>query len=211
MTQLLHIDASPRGERSHSRALSAEFVAAVVAGSPTAVTYRDLGHDPAPFISEAWIAAAYSDPADHTPALRDAIRPSNELVDEFLAADVVVIGTPMHNFGVPAVLKAYIDQIVRVGRTFSPDGTGLAGGKRLYIVSARGLGGYGAGQAMAAMDYEAAYLRAVFGFIGVTDITVVDIENATGDPLVVQASLADARRRIAAILAEEPARELVAA
>jgi len=119
----------------------------------------------------------------------------------------------MYNFGVPAVLKAYIDQIVRVGRTFSRDYQGLAVGKKVYVVSARGASGYRAGEAMAAMDYEAAYLRAVFGLIGITDVTVVDIENATGAEDVVQASLADARRRIAELVAAQPveSEELLAA
>ena len=213
MTQLLHLDASPRGSRSHSRALSAEVVAALTAVEPTSVVYRDLGHGGLPFIDEAWIAAAFSDPATHSPELQDAIRLSDELVDELLAADVVVIGTPMYNFGVPAVLKAYIDQIVRVGRTFSGEYQGLAVGKKVYVVSARGASGYRAGEAMAAMDYEAAYLHAVFGLIGITDVTVVDIENATGNEATVQASLADARRRIAELVATEQVEveELIAA
>ncbi len=205
MTRLLHIDASPRGARSHSRALSAEFVGKWMAAHPGAeVVYRDLAHSPVPFVDEAWIAAAYSDPRSHTPELRAAIRLSDELVDEFLASDVIVLGTPMFNFGVPAVVKAYIDQIVRVGRTFEfANYAGLATGKKLYVITVRGSAGYGPGQAMHGYDYEDPYLRAIFGFIGVTDITFVDAENCAQGDEIVQASLALARQQIDMALAAE--------
>ena len=199
---LLHIDASPRGARSHSRALTAEFVAKWTAAHPDAgVVYRDLGCHPVPFVDEAWIAAAFSDPRDHTPELRDAIRLSDELVDEFLAADVIVLGAPMYNFGVPAVVKAYIDQIVRVGRTFSADFRGLAQGKKLYVITVRGGAGYGPGEAQHGLDYESPYLRVIFGFIRVTDVDFVDVENCAQGDEVVRSSLALARERIAILAA----------
>lgn len=198
---LLHIDASPRGARSHSRALAAEFVASWRVAHPAAsVVYRDLGHHPVPFVDEAWITAAFSNPRDHTPAVRDAIRLSDELVDEFLAADVIVLSTPMYNFGVPAVVKAYIDQIVRVGRTFSANFQGLAEGKKMYIITVRGGGGYGPGEAQHGLDYASPYLRVIFGFIGVTDINFVDVENAAQGDEVVQASLDLARQRLATLV-----------
>jgi len=199
---LLQIDVSPRGARSHSRALTAEFVAKWMAAHPGAnVVYRDLGHNPVPFVDEAWITAAFSNPHDHSPALREAIRLSDELIEEFLAADVIVIGSPMYNFGTPAVLKAYIDQIVRVGRTFSADFRGLVQGKSLYIITVRGGAGYGPGEAQHGLDYESPYLRVIFGFIGVTDITFVDVENSAQGDEVVKASLALALERIANLAA----------
>jgi FMN-dependent NADH-azoreductase len=202
VTQLLHIDASPRGARSHSRTLTGEFVARWADANPGAtVVHRDLERTRLPFVDEPWIAAAYSAPGDRTPEQRAAIRISDDLVDEFLAADVIVLGTPMYNFGVPAVLKAYVDQIVRVGRTFSADYQGLAHGKKLYVITVRGGGGYGPGQAMHGMDYEDPYLRAIFGFIGVTDVTFVDVENAAQGDEVVRASLATAREQIAVAVA----------
>jgi FMN-dependent NADH-azoreductase len=87
------------------------------------VTYRDVGRNPIPHVDEPWIAAAFSPSEQHTPQLQEAIRLSDQLVDEFLAADIYVIGVPMYNFSVPSGFKAYIDQIVRVGRTvvFEPD------------------------------------------------------------------------------------------
>ncbi|HEY9665099.1 MAG TPA: NAD(P)H-dependent oxidoreductase, partial [Allocoleopsis sp.] len=119
MTHLLHLDSSPRADRSHSRRLSREFVAAWKQTHPsTVVTYRDVGRHPIPHIDEPWIAAAYTPPTQRTAAQWAAIRLSDHLVDEFLAADIYVIGTPMYNFSIPSSLKAYIDQIVRIGRTF---------------------------------------------------------------------------------------------
>jgi FMN-dependent NADH-azoreductase len=126
MKRLLHIDSSPRGNRSHSRRLSREFVEQWKQAHPSdVVIYRDIGRNPVPHIDESWIAAAFAPPEQHTPDLQEAIRLSDLLVDEFLAADIYVIGVPMYNFSVPSVFKAYIDQIVRIGRTFAfePDET----------------------------------------------------------------------------------------
>lgn len=118
MAHILHVDSSPRGERSYSHK-SREFITAwKTAYSEDTLTYRDLGHNPVPHVDEPWIAAAYSLPEARTPALNQAIKLSDDLVDEFLAADRYVFGVPMYNFSVPSTFKAYIDQIVRVNRTF---------------------------------------------------------------------------------------------
>src|SRR5687767_4950312 len=127
---LLVIDASPRSERSHSRKLSAEYVAAWREAHPSgAVVLRDLAQNPPPFVSEAWVVGAFA-PAESQPLdARQAIAVSNQYVDELLAADEVVIATPMFNLNLPAALKAWIDQVVRAGHTFAvnPDGfVGLA-------------------------------------------------------------------------------------
>ena len=122
MAKVLHITASPRSERSHSRKLGGELVAAWLEAHPgDTVTLRDVGHNPPPHVTEAWIAAAYSPPETHSPELKAAIAVSNDLIDELLAHDLLVISTPMYNFGVPSTLKAYIDNIVRLGRTFGYD------------------------------------------------------------------------------------------
>lgn len=153
MTHLLHIDSSPRGERSHSRRLTREFVEAWKQTHPAdVVTYRDVGRHPVPHVDEPWIAAAYTPPEQRTSQLQAAIRISEQLVDEFLAAEVYVIGVPMYNFSIPSALKAYIDQIVRIGRTFAfaPEDAAnpykpLVLGKKMFIISARGGSGFGAG------------------------------------------------------------------
>ncbi len=180
MTHILHLDASPRGDRSVSRTLSKEFISGWKAAHPNdTVTYRDLGHYPVPFVSEDWVAAAYSSPDRYTIELAQAIQISDELTDEFLEADRYVFGIPMHNFSIPANFKAYLDQIVRVGRTFSVDEKGYKGlvhNKKMTIITARG-GAYAEGTPAHAYDLQTPYLRLIFGFMGITDIEFIHADN----------------------------------
>ncbi|MCB1579212.1 MAG: NAD(P)H-dependent oxidoreductase, partial [Xanthomonadales bacterium] len=130
------------------------------------VHYHDLVADPLPH----WTPVADAD--------NPAVARGGELLDEFLAADVVVIGAPMYNFSIPSQLKAWIDRVAVAGKTFrygenGPEG--LAGGKKLIIASSRG-GVYSAGSPAAGMDFQETYLRGVFGFLGITDIEVVRAE-----------------------------------
>ena len=204
MPSLLHLDSSPRGGRSHSRALTAEFARAWQAAHPDGrVVYHDLGHQPVPLVSEAWIAAAYSTPAEHTPEGAAAIAVSDALVDELFAADEVLIGAPMYNFGVPAALKAWVDQVVRARRTFDPatyQGL-IPAGKKVVVITASGGGGYGPGEARASVNYVDPYLRAVLGFIGLTDVSFVNAENTSGSDEVRQGSLERARAKIGELAA----------
>ena len=194
MTHLLHIDSSPRGERwespfkrsSHSRRMTREFVEQWKHAHPNdTVTYRDVGCNPVPHVDEAWIAATYAQQSDpQTPELQAALRVSDQLVDEFLAADLYVVGVPMYNFSVPSTFKAYIDQIVRPGRTFDyvPENATnrykpLVLGKKMVIITARGDSGFGPGERNENMNHQDPYLRTIFGFIGITDITFVHVEN----------------------------------
>lgn len=191
---ILHIDSSPRGERSHSRALTAAFVGELTkTHSDATVSYRDLGRAPVPHVDEAWIKAAYSDPAKRSESDQQAIAFSDELVDELLAADVIVLGAPMYNWSIPSTLKAYIDQIVRIGRTFTKDYQGLATGKKLYILCARGGGGYGPGEAMHDKNFQDPYFKAIFGMIGITDISYVYDEKTLSGEDNLDASKAEAR------------------
>ena len=143
MANILHIDTSPRGERSISRSLSYEFITSWKDTHPgDTVTYRDLGHNPVPHVDESWIAAAFTPPETRTPELAQAIKLSDDLVDEFLAADRYVFGVPMYNFSIPSTFKAYIDQIVRGGRTFAVTENGFQGlvdsSKKVLVITARG-------------------------------------------------------------------------
>ena len=192
---ILHLDSSPRGERSHSRQLTRAFVQELKTSHPDAqVVYRDLGHNPPPHVDELWIAAAYSDPSTHSPEQKAAIQISEELIAELLTADLIVVGVPMYNFSVPSTLKAYIDQIVRAGRTFNPATyQGLATGKRLFVLTARGGGGYGPGEQLEAMNFQDPYLRAIFGFIGITDVTFVHDEKTLAGDSNLDSALASAR------------------
>ncbi|MEH2305443.1 FMN-dependent NADH-azoreductase [Nostoc sp.] len=204
MVNILHIDSSPRAERSHSRELSKEFVSAWKAAHPEdAIAYRDLGHHPVPHVNEAWIAAAFSPPETHTPELAEAIRVSDELVDEFLAADRYVFGVPMYNFNIPSTFKAYIDQIVRINRTVSLDAQGFRGlveGKKAVIITARG-GDFSATSPAVAYDFQEPYLRTIFGFIGITDIQFINANSLNEGDARTQ-SLAEARAAIQDAIAQ---------
>ncbi len=187
MAHLLHLDASPRGERSHSRKLSKQIVDAWLATHLGAtVTYRDLGHNPVPLVDEPMIAAAFTPPDARSDAARATLKISDELIDELFAADVYVFGIPMYNFGVPAGFKAYIDQIVRAGRTFTvPDYQGLLKGKRMFVAMSAGQD-YAVGTPFANYDYVVPYLKAVFGFLGVTNFSMVNVATNQGEELLAQ-------------------------
>ncbi|MBE9226358.1 FMN-dependent NADH-azoreductase [Phormidium sp. LEGE 05292] len=180
MTHILHIDTSPRLERSHSRSLAREFLEQWKQHHPEAtVTYRDLALNPVPYIDETWVRAKFTPEDDYTPELENAIALSDQLVDEFLAADRYVLSAPMYNFSIPAVLKSYIDYIVRPRRTFAVTQNGFQGlvtDRKMLLVQARG-SDFRPGSAYDAVNFQEPYLKTVFGFIGITDIETI---NANG-------------------------------
>jgi FMN-dependent NADH-azoreductase len=208
MAHLLHIDSSPRSDRSHSRRLTREFVETWQQTNPNdVVTYRDVGCHPVPHVDEPWIAAAYTPSEQRTPELQKAIVTSDRLVDEFLAADIYVIGVPMYNFSVPSTLKAYIDQIVRIGRTFAfePEDSAnpykpLVFGKKMFVISARGGSGFGVGGQYEKMNHQTPYLATIFGFLGITDITFIDVENDEIGGQKLENAIALARTQIAQLV-----------
>jgi FMN-dependent NADH-azoreductase len=200
MASILHLDASPRGERSISRQLSAEFVEGWKRLHPSdAVTYRDLGHYPPPHVSEAWVVGAFTPPETHPADAQAAMQISDRLVDEFLAADSYVFGVPMHNFSVPSTFKAYVDQIVRVGRTFGADGKGLVRNRKLLVVTARG-GDYTPGGPAASFDHQEPWIRTIFGFVGLEDIRFIHAQGINQGDSARAAGLEKARREIAELL-----------
>ncbi len=202
MTHILHLDASARGSASHSRTVSAELVAAMQAADPTAtVTYRDLGHQDIPYVTEPFIGAMYTPEADRTAEQKAELTLSDEMVAELFAADTYVMGIPMYNFGVPGVFKSYIDQVARANETFNPATyEGLLKGKKAIVVTARGGGGYGPGEAREAYNVQDPTVRNVFGFLGVTDIEFIHINNTARGEDVANGSLAEARAKIAALV-----------
>jgi FMN-dependent NADH-azoreductase len=175
MSTLLHLDSSPLGS-SISRELTREFAAAWRASHPTGtVIYRDLAAGAPPPINESWIHAAYTPAADRTPAQGQTLALSEQLIGELEQADEFVIGVAMHNFSIPSVLKLWIDQVARNGRTFSygPSGPqGLLTGKKATVLAASG-GAYHAGSPGAPMNFADPYLKTVLGFLGVTDVSVI--------------------------------------
>jgi FMN-dependent NADH-azoreductase len=169
--KLLHIDSSALGVQSASRELSAAIVARQRAADPAIeIAYRDLAANPLPHLDGAALAGA-----EPVAAARAAAA-----LQEFLEADIVVLGAPMYNFGIPSTLKAWIDRIAVAGKTFryTAEGPeGLAGGKRIIVASTRG--GFHQG---AASDFQEPYLRFVFGFLGIGDVEFVRAEGLAVSP-----------------------------
>src|SRR5262245_44792225 len=166
--KLLHLDSSVLGPHSVSRQVSAAVVDRLRQTTPGLdVSYRDLTATPLAHLSGPHLAVGHGATPDA--ALQPAIAARQAMLEEFLAADIVVVGAPMYNFTIPSQLKAWIDRILVAGKTFKygPDGVqGLAGNKRIIIAISRG-GYYGAGTPMAALEHLETYLRSVFGFIGI--------------------------------------------
>jgi FMN-dependent NADH-azoreductase len=197
---LLHIDSSILGDHSVSRKISAAAVAALTATHPGAkVTYRDLDANPAPHQSGALMAARGLDPATRSADQARHVADADAILDEFLAADTVVIGVPMYNFGIPSTLKSWIDHLAIAGKTFrySEKGPeGLAGGKRIILASSRG-GFYGADTPAALLQHQESYLRGVFGFMGIPEVEVVGAEGVNVSPehkqTALEAAVAQAR------------------
>ncbi|WP_248730493.1 NAD(P)H-dependent oxidoreductase [Pseudomonas sp. MWU13-2517] len=179
---VLHIDSSIMGSDSITRDLSAAIVARIQAIHPdTQVQYRDLANDEVRHLSGS-IAAGFRQTgiSDFPAATLLEHQLSETLVTEFLASDVLIIGAPMYNFSVSSQLKAWLDRIAQVGRTFKyteHGPVGLAGGKRVIVVSARG--GFYADGPFQKMDFQESYLKAFFGFLGITDIEFVRAEGAS--------------------------------
>lgn len=190
------------GDSSTSRKVTKQVLAELAQKYPQAsVTMRDLTVNPLPHLQSEQIAAFFTKPDERSPELREAARLSDEAVAEFLSSDVVVLSTPMWNFGVPSAVKAWIDHIVRAGVTFrfGPNGLeGLAAGKRVIVVTASG-SVFSQGP-FAAMDFVAPYLRGVFGFMGVTDFHLVRAEGLN-DPKAKDSALTTAASQIATAIA----------
>jgi FMN-dependent NADH-azoreductase len=173
VSTLLAIEVSPRFDYSVSRKLTATFVEEWKAAHPDGdVVVRDLAKTELPFVDLPWIGGAFTHPETHSPEMQKAIRVSDDLTAELKTADDIVIGTPMYNFSIPAILKAYIDHVVRVGVTVSTSYQGLLTGKKLTIILATG-GDFGLGAPYESANVASPYLKQVFGFVGITDVKVV--------------------------------------
>ncbi len=184
MTTLLRIDASARSSRSETRALADRFINQWLSAEPDAkIVARDLGAEPPSFVSEDWIAAAFCDPAQRTRRQRELLALSDRLIDEVEQADLIVLATPMYNYGMPAALKAWVDQVVRIGRTFTFD---LArgdrpleptlGGKSLVLLTSSGEFGFGPGELNAGADHLGPHVGTVAKYLGVERTDRIAIE-----------------------------------
>jgi FMN-dependent NADH-azoreductase len=173
MTKLLVVETSPRGDHSISRTMTRRFIAQWQTAHPHGeIVERDLMETDLPFVTAPWLQAYFTPAEQHSPDMKEALRLSDELVGEILAADHIVIATPVYNYNVPAALKAWIDHIVRKGLTLGHDGSGLVTGKKATVLFASG-GVYTQGSPIRDRDIATQYLRLILGVIGITDVTVV--------------------------------------
>jgi FMN-dependent NADH-azoreductase len=223
--QLLHIDSSISGNQSVSRQLTASIVARLKETEPgLEIIYRDLAAAPVPHQSPALlfaklkvlyeagalsgeigetVAAAVRGGAEVDASAQAEFVATNGALDDFLAADIIVLGAPMYNFGIPSQLKAWIDCIAAPGKTFRYTATGvegLAGGKKVIIASSRG-GYYTAASPMAFLDHQESYLTGFFGFLGITEVTFVRAEGVNIGPEQRRSALESALAEVAALKA----------
>lgn len=199
--KLLHVDGSILGDHSVSRTVSAAIVAHLKAGAPDlAVTYRDLAAEPIPHLSGAYLAG-HQPNATNTPDIQNDVALGRTVLDEFLDADIVVIGAPLYNFTVSSQLKAWIDRILVAGKTFKyteSGSVGLVSEKRVIVAVARG-GFYGAGTPAAASEHAETYLRTILTFIGITNPEVIVAEGIAVGPEFREKALAGALAAVSSL------------
>ncbi len=193
---ILRIDSSARGDSSETRALNDALISRIEATTDITVIHRDLAADAPGFVNEAWVGANFTDPNARSDAQAAELAESDALVAELEAADVIVIGAPIYNFSIPAVLKAWIDMVARVRVTFrygenGPEG--LLKNKKAYVVIAYGPGGTTIGSAM---DFASPYLTHILGFIGIHDVEFISAAEVKEDPRRLDAALAGAQLHI---------------
>jgi len=203
MKNILLIHSSPRGSESYSQRIADSIVKEIKDRYlRTTFTFRDLTQDPLPHVGPAFVSALSAEPEKLTAAQNEALALSDALIGELVTADVIVLAVPMHNLGIPSTLKAWIDHVVRAGRTFtySENGPeGLLTGKRLILVLASG-GVYSNGPAKQ-FDFQEPYLRAILGFVGLTEIEVVRVEGVAMSTIGAEKAAATATAHSREILA----------
>lgn len=201
--QLLRIDASARTEGSISRQVADEVQAQWQARLPAGrVVRRDLATESLPHISNETIQGFYTPPDAMTDALRHATARSDGMIAELKSAHTVLIATPVYNFSAPSALKAWIDQIVRIGQTFAYDGsqfTGLVTGPKAILVLAYGAAGYDG--PLSSMDHLRPYLTSLLRFLGFNDIQVIAVQGTTADADTVGQHVRQAKHEAAQLFA----------
>jgi FMN-dependent NADH-azoreductase len=203
MNTLLIVNSSPRSN-SVSRKLTRQFAEDWKTQRTNAVIIeRDLSNGTIPYLSEAWIEAAYTSESLRTPAQRELLALSDSLIDEVLAADVIVLGIPMHNYSVPASFKAWIDQIARAGKTFSYSDHGPKGlipsHKKVVAILSRG-GVYATESPQGATDFQVSYLRQVLALVGLTDVTFIHADRQSMGGQAAQLATDSAIKQVSSIV-----------
>ncbi len=178
--QLLEIQSSVRQDRSSSRTLASKFIFQWQSFHPEAqYQLRDIGQQPPALITADWVTANLAPVSDQTEETKALLAESDALIAELFAADLIVLGVPMYNFGIPAHLKAYFDNVIRVGRTveYNRDTStfkGLLTGKKALIISSRA-GSYAPGTPTGGMDFCVPYLQFILNFLGIQAVEYVEV------------------------------------
>ena len=206
MTTILRIDSSSRTTTSQSRALGDYFERAWHARNlGDHVVRRDLVTEPIPQIADRTIVGYYTPAEQLTPELRAATALSDRLIAELQSADILLLTVPMYNFSVPSALKAWIDQVVRIGHTFSYDGKNFAGlvkVKRAYVICAYGAGGYTDGGPFSAFNFLEPYLKSLLNFLGIFDVQFFAVQATTADAAMVATNTEMAKQKIDTAIAQ---------
>jgi FMN-dependent NADH-azoreductase len=192
--KVLRVDSSARAENSTTRKLTESLLSHLSESHDLDITLRNVAEG-LPFVSPDWVGANFTDPAERNAEQKKVLAQSDALIAEVRAADILVIGVPVYNFGVPAALKAWIDMIARARETFkyTENGpVGLLSGKKAYLVVASG-----GTEVESGIDYATPYMKHVLGFIGVTDVTVI----AAGQQMMDEKASEKAEKLIEALAA----------
>lgn len=206
--KILSVNASPRSARSLSRRLSQAFEEEWASCRPNdTIVHRDVGQDPPPHITEEWIAAAFTAEESRSALQRDVLRISDHLIEEVLVAEVIVVASPMYNYGMPSHLKAWVDNVIRIDRTFTFDlARGeqpiepIQSGKTLVMLLSSGEGYFSPGELNAPKNHLDPHLQEALRLIGVTDVHTARIEFQ---------EFGDERHRLSLADAYQKARQLV--
>lgn len=208
MTRILYLRCSPRGADAYSSRMAEEVLARLLRRHHGAeIVFRDMAADPPPLVDAGFSAAILAPPVGPAGPVPPALEMSEALIRELEAADILLIATPMHNYGVPAVLKAWVDQIVRIHRTFSSTPGGKVGRLRdrpawLIVASGGWFTGPAPSGAPAQPDFLTPYVRAVLATIGITDLRVLTLEGVTRGADIAAAAFATARAALVAMLGD---------
>ena len=204
MSHILLITSSPRGADGLSTRFAADLARQLADQRPGGtLTVRDLSVDPLPHIADGYVAGRVTPPESRTPAQVEAVKLAETLIAELAAADILVMGSAMINFGPPTQLKAWFDYVTWPGVTFKYGGDGIEGlvrGKQVYLVTASG-GVFSQGP-FAPMDFQSGYLKHLLGFLGMTDIEQLRIEGTAYGPEAAEAAIATAGKTLQSLLAQ---------
>lgn len=204
MGNLLFVTSSLMGDKSQSRQVAADYIASARAANPgLTVVERHLTPDNIPHLGMDALAGLGAAADARTPAQAAAVKLADTIIEEVEAADTIVVAVPMYNFSVPSTLKAWLDHLARAGRTFKYTANGPEGqlkNKRVIVVESRG-GFYTGDSPAKGLDFQEPYLRAFFGFLGITDVSFVQVEGQAIGPEVAAKGLAAAKTAVTKLAA----------